>query len=113
VNGSLVDGCEFHEDAYEPNDSSDAAGPRSWGSTITANVAPQGDEDWFRYNADCFFFCTFRFTFNGNGTMEVYEDGTFVESGSVVALTRTSDHVYTVRIRGAYGSSYTLQATGG
>jgi hypothetical protein len=113
ANGSLVDGCEFHEDVYEPNDSSGAARLLSWGSTISANFAPQGDEDWFRYNASCFFVCSLRFTFSGSGTMDVYEDGNLVDSGSVVTLSRTSDHFYTVRILGAYGSSYTLQATGG
>ena len=114
VNGSLVDGCEFREDAFEPNDSSASARPLSWGPTITANVAPQGDDDWFRYNATCDFFlpCFPTFTFSGSGTMDVFEDGGLVGSGAVVELDfRTQDHVYTVRIRGTYGSSYTLQAT--
>ena len=114
VNGSLVDGCEFREDAFEPNDSSSSARPLSWGQTITANVAPQGDEDWFRYNANCDFFlpCNPVFTFSGSGTMDVFEDGGLVGSGPVVEVDfRTQDHVYTVRIRGTYGSSYTLQAT--
>ena len=31
VNGSLVDGCEFREDAFEPNDSSAAARFLAWG----------------------------------------------------------------------------------
>ena len=116
VNGSLVDGCEFREDGFEPNDSSAAARLLSWGPTFTANVAPQVDEDWFRYNANCTFLdlCFPAFTFNGSGTMTVYEDGSPVGSGSVVELDfRTQDHVYTVRISGTYGSSYTLQATEG
>jgi hypothetical protein len=113
VNGSLVDGCELQEDVYEQNDSSGAARPLLWGQTIVANIAPQGDEDWFRYNANCFLFCSLRFTFSGSGTMAVYEDGALVGSGPVVELFPTSNHVYTVRIQGPYGSSYTLQATGG
>ena len=88
VNGSLVDGCEFREDAFEPNDSSAAARFLAWGSMITANVAPQGDEDWFRYNASCTFFdtCSPAFTFSGSGTMAVFEDGIQVGSGAVVQL---------------------------
>ena len=116
VNGSLVDGCEFREDAFEPNDSSAAARFLAWGSMITANVAPQGDEDWFRYNASCTFFdtCSPAFTFSGSGTMAVFEDGIQVGSGAVVQLSpRTQDHTYTVRITGTYGSSYSLNANEG
>ena len=51
VNGSVVDGCEFREDLYEQNDTSATARPLSWGPTIIANVAPQGDEDWFSFGA--------------------------------------------------------------
>jgi hypothetical protein len=111
VDGSPLNGCELHEDAYEQNDTSDDARLLSWGPTITANVAGQGDDDWYRYDSDCFFFCSLRFAVSGGAAMDVYEDGTLVQSGSVVTLSRSFDAVYTVRIRGAYGSSYTLQAT--
>ena len=116
VNGSIVDGCELREDVYEPNDSSAAARFISWGTTTMANVAPQGDEDWYRLLANCniFDFCNPAFTFSGSGTMDVFEDGSLVGSGPIVQLfTRTQDHDYTVRIRGTYGSSYTFYATEG
>jgi hypothetical protein len=116
VNGSLVDGCEFRADVFEPNDSSAAARFVSWGQTVMANIAPQNEEDWYRYHANCTIFdpCSPTFAFSGSGTMEVYEDGALVGSSSLVALSfRTMDHVYTVRIRGAYGSSYVLNSTDG
>ena len=115
VNGSLVDGCEFREDAFEPNDSSAAARFLAWGSMITANVAPQGDEDWFRYNASCTFFDTCSPRSRSAAAARWPLRGR--HPGRIrcrrPALPRTQDHTYTVRITGTYGSSYSLNANEG
>jgi len=114
LNGSLVDGCEWQMDNFEPNNSMGAASNVEWGNLV-ANIGQQ-DQDWFVYHAECDLFipCSPRFNLamNGTGQIEVYEDGAFVNAhfASVSVGQRFTNHVYHVRVVGPPGSSYQLSA---
>ena len=113
ANGSIVDGCELRADIYEPNDTMVTARSLSWG-TIVANIAPAGNEDWYRYFADCNLFnpCQVRFQVTGGVSMQVFEDGIQVGSGPIVDLGFLfADHEYRIRITApGFVTSYTLNA---
>lgn len=114
ANGSMDDGCELREDEYEQNDAQASARSVPFGS-LTANIAPEADDDWYRYQATCSLSssCSPTFSASAGVQLDVLEDGVPVGSGTSVEVgPRFSDHTYLVRASApGFVSSYFIIAS--
>jgi hypothetical protein len=57
ANGSSIDGCEWQQDPFEPNDTQGSAHfvgtfPQGSSASVVANVTP-GNDDWFAFQSSC------------------------------------------------------------
>jgi len=110
ANGSPVDGCEWHEDGYEPNDTQASAGnlgSHSPGSSLTvnANTTP-GNDDWFVVtSADCSIFtgCTTQITVSGPVSTTILRGGSTPIGNGASDFTFTGAQYY-VLVQGGYAT---------
>jgi len=112
ANGSNIDGCEWQQDGFEPNDMQGTAtnlGTLSRGSTTSrnANVTP-GNPDWFTGAASCsglFVFCSPKITVSGGAvSVTIFRDDGEPLSNGVAdpSSFELTSHQYFVEVQGNY-----------
>ena len=120
ANGSTIDGCEWHQDQYEPNDAQGGAAdlgplPRGAQADVSPNLTPN-NPDWFRITTSgclvLFADCHMQITVTAaNATITIVrDDGLFIGNGQTDVDLSGSTHTYFVEVvdNGNFFTNYTI-----